>query len=198
MKAKRDEEFLQHFGMLARTGASIDESAEALGMTGKELEGLFRKRPNVLRTWRSARLNLILGIRGAMAKSAAEGKLPAIERLLEELEKVEIIPQPAPAIDFEHLKTSELMIAIGKTRNTIDRWRNESGLKRAADKTYSLPDFIDWFERYCRSKYATTSVSGDPLRDARAEKSGWKLTKSGRCCSTDRMWSSSKYSGYRT
>jgi len=90
----------------------------------------------------------------------------------------EFTQQPTPTIDFTHLKTSELSIAIGKPRQTIDRWRNEHGLERAFNKTYNLADVFAWFERYCRFKYATTSeVSGDPLRDIKAQQIKLQLAK---------------------
>lgn len=176
-KTRKDEQFLQHLGMLSRTGASLDESAGALGMTVKELEDLFKKRPKVLRTWKQARLNLILHVRTALAKSAGEGKFAAIQKLLEELLRSEVAQQPAPAIDFGHLRTSELSIAIGKPRITIDRWR-KSGLQRAYDKTYNLADVFAWFEGYCRLKFANASgVSGDPLRDIKAQQIQLQVSK---------------------
>jgi len=76
-KAREDKELLKNLSMLARTGATLSESAEALGLTDKQLKDLFKKR-RVLRTWREARLSLILHVRTALAKSAGEGKLPAI------------------------------------------------------------------------------------------------------------------------
>lgn len=179
-KARRDAELVQHITMLARTGASLHESASALGMTDKELGDLFKKRPKVLKAWKQSRLNLVLGVRAALAKSAADGKLAAIEKLLEELLQSEVGQQPAPAIDFEHLKTSELSLALGRQRQTLDRWRTEHGLRRGSDKTYSLPGFFVWFENFCRTKYSGASASGesgDLLRDARAAQIGMQIQK---------------------
>lgn len=176
-KAKKDAELVQHITMLARTGASLKESAQALGMDTKELEVLFKRRPKILKAWRQSRLNLILGIRAALAKSASEGKLAAIEKLLAEL-LTEVAQQPVPAIDFEHLKTAELSIAIGRQRQTVDRWRVEHGLRRNSDKTYSLPGFFVWFENFCRAKCLTkSSEGGDPLRDIKAEQIGLQVAR---------------------
>lgn len=177
-KRKKDAEFLQHISMLARTGASLRESAEALGMTIEEIEGLFRRRKKILETWRKSRLNLILGIRASLAKSAAEGKLPAIERLLEELGKVEIVQKAATAVDFEHLKTGELCLALGRQRQTVDRWRTNHGLRRDGNKTYSLPVFFDWFENFCRTKYSSSSdTGGDSLRNIKAEQIALEISR---------------------
>jgi len=169
-KAKQqDEEFLRHLSMLARTGASLRESAEALGMSDKELKNLFKKSPKIQQAWRQARLNLVLHVRTALAKSAGEGKFAAIQKLLEGLIQSEVDRQPAPAVDFEHLKTSELCLAVGRQRQTIDRWRIKHGLRRNPDRTYGLPGFFVWFENFCRTKYSNSlDVSGDRLRDVKS------------------------------
>jgi len=167
-KAKKDAEFfMQHLKLLGRTGASLRESAEALGMNDKELKNLFKKSPKVQQAWRQARLNLVLHVRTALAKSAGEGKFAAIQKLLEGLIQ-EVDRESAPAVDFTRLRTSELSVAIGRPRITIDRWR-KSGLRRSADKTYSLPDFVDWFEAFCKTKYSGSSdIGGDRLRDVKS------------------------------
>lgn len=162
--------FLRNLRDLARTRASIPETAKRLGFeSARALQALMDEDVEVADLWDQTQLAVTLELKTAVMDAAREGKADAI-RAVEAMLQSE---KETAGADLTRITTRQLVEITGRARRTIHDWVNKFGMPRNVDKTFDLSIFLAWFEDYLLGKSGKEEVPEvilDPYRAMKVEK----------------------------
>ena len=160
---------LKTIAQFARTAATITEAGESLSLPPGKFAEMLKTDPEVADAFHEARLQTIIKIKTAIVDRATDGNVTAA-RQVETILRREIVH---PAIDFGHLSTDQMVAITGRSRQTVHDWVSKHGLPRNADKTFSMPVFVKWFEGFVFRKAdigkAPASANLNPFQAAKAQ-----------------------------
>jgi hypothetical protein len=157
---------------LAVTPICMEEASKKLGLGEDGLAKLYKRDHEVRDLWDRGRVDMLVKVKQGLMDRAVTGSphaLSAVERILRGEFGQAAGSQPG---DFTKLSPTQIAEATGFPRQTILRWHKNHGLKRNADGTYSLPEFVEWVREFEVDKVTrTTGTAGqDPLREQKARK----------------------------
>jgi hypothetical protein len=157
---------------LAVTPICMEEASKKLGLGEDGLAKLYKRDPEVRDLWDRGRVDMLVKAKQGLMDRAVTGSphaLSAVERILRGEFGQAAGSQPG---DFTKLSPTQIAEATGFPRQTILRWHKSHGLKRNADGTYNLPEFVEWLREFEVDKVTrTTGTAGqDPLREQKARK----------------------------
>ena len=168
------EQFLLNLKSIASAAANVEEIAYKLGFDGaKKFEKFLDNDKEAKDIWKQARLDCWIKSKAAITIAAQEGKARAIE-VLDGLLKAE----QGSGIT-ENVSITQLANLTGKSSQTIYNWVTKHGLPREKDKTFNLPKFFVWFEKYKfeAGKKQVKVKSSNTLQDIKVKKLQQELKK---------------------
>ena len=164
----------------ASYGASIEETAAALGMSAAELRGLLAADTELRDHRRQLQLRLLRSATAALISEAVPAKTddgprkaPNIAALRELLGRISAdVAGEKRVPDFSALPVGQATVALGTTRETLSQW-TKKGAPRNADRSVNLPAVIKWREGQLGARAARGgggASTEEQLRRERIEK----------------------------
>lgn len=137
------EQFLRDLKKIASQAADVEEIAYKLDFENKaSLEKFLSDDKEAYEIWHQGRLDCWIKAKNAIVEAAGRGNATAIS-ILDGLLKDE---KEGKGFS-ERVNITELSKLTGRSAQTVHNWI-KAGLPREKDKTFFLPKFIDWFEKY--------------------------------------------------
>jgi hypothetical protein len=166
-KSSTDKVSLQAVRDLAeQTWLTLGEVDEVLVLKPGTFARLYRQNKSVRETWNKGRFALRIQTHKALAAKVKEADPKAVAAVKH------LFGNPTDGAadrDFTRLTLADLERATGIHQRQLYRWHRERGMPRNADKSYSLPQFVEWHAQWEIGKLKSTKAPAtNPMQAEKA------------------------------